>query len=173
MVFLEIISCCVKLFRNYNNFKLFKKFFLNSRKRKNSKFENIDDFRKVQRQNYCKLAEVSLKPFISKKLFTGLYSHLFKRFGTYVHPRFRCPKCVSIYRRYIPESLRWLWNNGEYTRANKTILKIADENKTSEKLSLFPEVLSIETDDSQNTNCCLIFRRKSLLHYTFIMAYTS
>eukprot|EP00112_Aurelia_sp_Birch-Aquarium-sp1_P011013 Seg2325.1 transcript_id=Seg2325.1/GoldUCD/mRNA.D3Y31 product="Solute carrier family 22 member 1" protein_id=Seg2325.1/GoldUCD/D3Y31 len=80
---------------------------------------------------------------------------------------------VFVLYRYIPESLRWLWNNGEYTRANKTILKIADENKTSEKLSLFPEVLSIETDDSQNTNCCLIFMHKSMLHYTFIMAYTS
>ena len=29
--------------------------------------QNIEDFRKVQRQSYCKIAKVSLKPFSSEK----------------------------------------------------------------------------------------------------------
>ena len=40
--------------------------------------ENIEDFRKVQRQIYCKIVQVSLKPFSSKKYVIEFYTQLFK-----------------------------------------------------------------------------------------------
>ena len=38
---------------------------------KHCNFKNIENFRKVQRQIYCKIVKVSLKPFSSKK-YAGL-----------------------------------------------------------------------------------------------------
>ena len=42
--------------------------------------ENTEYFRKVQRQIYCKMVTVSLKPFSSKKYVIEVYTQLFKDF---------------------------------------------------------------------------------------------
>ena len=63
MVFLKTISCCVKQFRNYNGFKFFENLFgIRKKEEKRSNSENTEHFRKAQRQNYSKIAKVSLKP---------------------------------------------------------------------------------------------------------------
>ena len=68
MVFLKIIRSFVNRFKNKDSFKLFSKIFLNSQNRgKHRDSENIEDFRKVQRQIYYKIGKASLKPFSLKK----------------------------------------------------------------------------------------------------------
>ena len=68
MVFFKIILSFVKGFRNYDSLKFFRKFSLIRKKEeKYCNSENIEDFRKVQRQIYCKIVQVFLKPFSSKK----------------------------------------------------------------------------------------------------------
>ena len=69
MVFLGISWSLVNRFRNYDSFKFFfSKFSLILKKQqKHCNSENIKDSRNVQRQIYCKIVQVSLKPFSSKK----------------------------------------------------------------------------------------------------------
>ena len=63
---MEIVSRCVKRFRNYDHFKVFENFSLIlETKEKQSSSENIENFRKVQQQNYSKIAKDSLEPFSS------------------------------------------------------------------------------------------------------------
>ena len=69
MVFLKIILSFIKRFRNYDSFKFFFENFLDFLKKKeNTVFlKNTKDFRNFQWQIYCKIVQVSLKPFRSKK----------------------------------------------------------------------------------------------------------
>ena len=75
MVFLKIIGSFVKGFRNYHLSSVFSKSFLNS---KHCNSENIEDFRKVQRQIYSKIVQVYLKPFSSKKDVIEFHTQLFE-----------------------------------------------------------------------------------------------
>ena len=69
MVFLKIILSFVNRFRNYDSFKFFFENFLEFLKKeeKHCNSENIEDFRKVQRQIYCKIVQISLKQFSSMR----------------------------------------------------------------------------------------------------------
>ena len=49
--------------------RFLKMFLLLSKKKNNTLTLKIEDFRKVQQQNYCKIAKVSLKPFKFKEIF--------------------------------------------------------------------------------------------------------
>ena len=71
--FLEHIPCFLDRLRNYDGFNfsnfLFARFFEFSKKEKPFNCdETVEDFRKLQRQNYSETAKVSSKPSSPKKL---------------------------------------------------------------------------------------------------------
>ena len=79
MVFLEFILCCINHLRNYGVFKHFLKILrIPERQKKLYYSDNIEAFRKVERQNYSKIAKVSLKPFSTKILVIEFYTNPFK-----------------------------------------------------------------------------------------------
>ena len=81
-----MVWCFRYRFRNYVSFKYF---FLNFReflkKKKKCNSENIKDFRKFQRQIYCKIAQVSLKPFSSKIWAIEFHIQFFKDLKRILH----------------------------------------------------------------------------------------
>eukprot|EP00795_Rhopilema_esculentum_P001127 gene1127-15470_t len=79
---------------------------------------------------------------------------------------------VCVFFKVFPESLRWLWSTGHYTKANKTVSKIAAENKRSDALNMFPDVLSIESDDNE-LGCFVLFRSTRLMMHFVAMAFSS
>jgi len=74
--------------------------------------------------------------------------------------------------RFFPESLRWLWRTGHYNRANKTVSFIAAENKNSDALTMFPNVLSIESDD-QDISCFHVLTSRRHMLYFSILGFTT
>ena len=78
MVFLEIISCWAKQFKNCDSIRFSLKFFLEFlKKKKNTLVLNILKISEIfQRQNYSEVAKVSLKQFSSKKHFIEIYTYI-------------------------------------------------------------------------------------------------
>ena len=68
-VFFKIVWSFVTRFRNCDSFKFFfrKLSWILKREEKHCNSEDIEDLRKVKGQIYCKIVQVSLKPFNSKK----------------------------------------------------------------------------------------------------------